>query len=269
MMPTAAMEAVVLAPGWEGAPGWLVLPPQGGTAPLLDLVERALNEASLLGAAPLPQALGLAPGGWHLGVGELRAVAERLGQRGVRLVALCSDAPRSRVAAAALGLQTCTSWFRQGLSGQGAAEAGSGRAGLTLQRGTLRSGDHLEAEASVLVLGDVNPGARVSAGGHVLVWGRLRGMAHAGCRGDAQARIVALQLRPLQLRIAGTVARGPEGSPATGMAEQASLVDGVIRLDPAPPIWPLEPVPQAGRPSGRELGMQRFGPNLPRPQAQP
>jgi septum site-determining protein MinC len=98
----------------------------------------------------------------------------------------------------------------------------------------------------VLVLGDVNPGARVSAGGHVLVWGRLRGIAHAGCRGDASARIVALQLRPLQLRIAGAVARGPDDSPPPGVAEQASLVDGVIRLDPAPPIWPLDTSPAAG-----------------------
>ncbi len=57
-------------------------------------------------------------------------------------------------------------------------------------------------EGSLLVLGDVNPGARVSAGGDVRVWGRLRGVAHAGSGGDQRARIVALQLRPLQLRIA-------------------------------------------------------------------
>jgi septum site-determining protein MinC len=108
-----------------------------------------------------------------------------------------------------------------------------------VHRGTLRSGDHLQVEGSVLLLGDVNPGARISAGGHVLVWGRLRGMAHAGCGGDSNARIVALQLRPLQLRIADAVARGPEDRPPAGLAEEALLVDGTIRIDPASPGWPL------------------------------
>jgi septum site-determining protein MinC len=87
----------------------------------------------------------------------------------------------------------------------------------------------------VLLLGDVNPGARISAAGHVLVWGRLRGIAHAGVSGNREARIVALQLRPLQLRIADVVARGPEGLPPPGLAEQALLVEGEIRIDPAAP----------------------------------
>jgi septum site-determining protein MinC len=108
-----------------------------------------------------------------------------------------------------------------------------------VHQGTVRSGDHLEAEGSLLVLGDVNPGARISAVGHVLVWGRLRGMAHAGCQGDRRARIVALQLRPLQLRIADAVARGPEELPPAGLAEQAVLLDGEIQLEAAPPAWPL------------------------------
>jgi septum site-determining protein MinC len=264
-MSAAAMGAVVLGPGWEGAPGWLVLPQPGAGVPAAELAERALDQASLLADSPLPGTLGLAAGSWRLGVRELRAVARRLGQRGVSLIALCSDDPRTRVAAAAVGLRT-TAPLRAPGSDDPMPPRSDGRSpGLTLQRGTLRSGDHLEAEGSVLVLGDVNPGARVSAGGHVLVWGRLRGIAHAGCRGDAEARIVALQLRPLQLRIAGAVARGPEGSPPAGMAEQASLVDGVIRLDPAPPIWPLD----AGQEGTGGLGVPRFGPNLPRPHSLP
>jgi septum site-determining protein MinC len=264
-MPAAAMGAVVLGPAWECAPGWLLLPHPGAGVPAADLAERALDQASLLSDTPLPGTLGLAAGSWRLGVRELRAVSRRLGRRGVSLIALCSDDPRTRVAAAAVGLHTTAPL------GAPASEAPipSGTDGrtpdLTVQRGTLRSGDHLEVEGSVLVLGDVNPGARVSAGGHVLVWGRLRGIAHAGCRGDAGARIVALQLRPLQLRIAGAVARGPEGSPPAGMAEQASLVDGVIRLDPAPPVWPLD----SGNDGSGGLGVQPFGPNLPRSQALP
>jgi septum site-determining protein MinC len=54
---------------------------------------------------------------------------------------------------------------------------------------------------------------------------------------------VALELRPLQLRIADAVARGPEDRPPPGLAEEARLVDGVIRIDPARPSWPLGPIP--------------------------
>ena len=91
----------------------------------------------------------------------------------------------------------------------------------------------------MLVLGDVNPGARVEARGHVLVWGTLRGVAHAGNRGDRSARITALQLRPVQLRIAEAVARGPAELPVPGVAEQAELVAGLITINPAAPQWPL------------------------------
>jgi septum site-determining protein MinC len=108
-----------------------------------------------------------------------------------------------------------------------------------VHRGTLRSGDHLQSDGSVLLLGDLNPGARISAGGHVLVWGRLRGVAHAGRQGDRSARIVALQLQPLQLRIADAVARGPQDRPPEGLAEEARLKDGEIQIEPASPIFPL------------------------------
>jgi septum site-determining protein MinC len=106
---------------------------------------------------------------------------------------------------------------------------------LLIHRATLRSGDHLKARHHVLLIGDVNPGAQISAGGNVLVWGRLRGCAHAGIQGDLNARITALQLRPLQLRIADLVARGPEEKPQPGLAEEARIVDGEIAIEPADP----------------------------------
>lgn len=114
--------------------------------------------------------------------------------------------------------------------------------GLRLHRGTLRSGDHLTSQGHLMVLGDVNPGARVTAGGDVLVWGRLRGSAHAGCRGNARARIVALQLRPLQLRIADAVARGPEDQPQPGLAEQARIRAGEIVIEAADAQMPTPPL---------------------------
>jgi septum site-determining protein MinC len=75
---------------------------------------------------------------------------------------------------------------------------------------TLRSGQVVKYPGHVIVVGDVNPGAEVLAGGDVFVWGRLRGVVHAGATGDPAAIICALELAPMQLRIADLVARTPE-----------------------------------------------------------
>jgi len=222
--------------------------------PLEDSVG-ALEEIryGLAGWAEVHGPLTLECGAWPLHTGELREVIGILEPRGLRLMGVESHCPSTLVAAAALGLPTAWSPDAPGEpppsptpdQGRGPASGSAPQAapapnpGLLVHRGTLRSGDHLQAEGSVLLLGDLNPGARISAGGHVLVWGRLRGMAHAGRRGDTSARIVALQLRPLQLRIAGAVARGPEERPPEGLAEEARLEDGEIRIEPAHPVWPL------------------------------
>ncbi len=224
------MAAVFVPACRAGLPHHLVLPPAAAAA------GGGLQEVGHgLGVDPPPGAVVLDAGDWSLTLPELRALQDRLRQQGLWLRRVESHCGETLVAAAALGLEAVPS------GGHGADPAAEGpqEPGLTIHRGTLRSGDHLQVEGSVLLLGDVNPGARVSAGGHVLVWGRLRGIAHAGCCGDGDARIVALQLRPLQLRIAGVVARGPEDLPPAGLSEEARLVEGEIRIDPAPPCWPL------------------------------
>ncbi|MFM9109765.1 MAG: septum site-determining protein MinC, partial [Prochlorococcaceae cyanobacterium] len=175
-------------------------------------------------------------GSWALRLPQLRSIATLVESRGLCLREVDGDDPETLVAAAALGLVSSPPLPA---ASHGPAEA-TAADGLTILRRTLRSGDQVDSKGSLLVLGDVNPGAQVSAVGHVLVWGRLRGVAHAGCDGDAGARIVALQLRPVQLRIAGAVARGPEGVPPAGLAEQALLVDGEIRIEAADPLWPLD-----------------------------
>lgn len=166
---------------------------------------------------------------------ELKAIQAQLQQAGLELQRLEACNPLALVPAAALALETALLCEEA----EPAAAASEAADGLTIHRGTLRSGDHLQVEGSLLVLGDVNPGARVSAGGDVRVWGRLRGVAHAGCRGDQQARIVALQLRPLQLRIAEAVARGPEDQPPPGFCEEALLEQGRISIRPAEPSWKI------------------------------
>jgi septum site-determining protein MinC len=215
-------------------PHLLRLPPARGAASLLEEVRQALGDQETVG--PLGGELTLLAGDWRLPLPELRAVQALLEPLGLALSRVCSDLPETRVAAAALGL-IAEAPAQVSAAPTGGA-GGEAVPGLRVHRGTLRSGEHLQGEGSLLLLGDLNPGARISAVGDILVWGRLRGVAHAGCQGDDAARIVALQLRPLQLRIAGAVARGPQERPAPGLAEQARLVDGVIRIDPAEPAFP-------------------------------
>ncbi|WP_398332303.1 septum site-determining protein MinC [Vulcanococcus sp.] len=196
----------------------------------------ALEEvAAWLNSASEPGSLWLHCSDRVLTLPERRAIQDLLGGAGLLVERVQAETALGLVAAAALGLETSLS---QPDATPELARAEPQR--LTIHRGTLRSGDHLEVDGSVLVLGDVNPGARVSAAGDVRIWGRLRGVAHAGSGGNQQARIVALQLRPLQLRIAGAVARGPDDQPPTGFCEQAVLRGGAIAIEPAEPQWPLE-----------------------------
>ena len=189
-----------------------------------------------LGSRPPRGSLVLYSRDWPLTLPELRGLQQLLEGVGLTLERVEGSQAETLVAAAALGLAT---GLRTEPEEQAGGQGDRPAAQLTIHQGTLRSGDHLQAEGSVLLLGDVNPGARISAVGDVRVWGRLRGVAHAGCRGDGSARIVALQLRPLQLRIAAAVARGPEDQPPAGFTEEAVLEGGAIAIRPAEPTWPL------------------------------
>lgn len=77
-------------------------------------------------------------------------------------------------------------------------------------RKTVRSGQRIEFDGNILVMGDVNPGAEIIASGDILVLGKLRGTAHAGAKGDRLAEIFAFQIKPVQIRIAGVYTRAPE-----------------------------------------------------------
>lgn len=77
-------------------------------------------------------------------------------------------------------------------------------------KNSLRSGMGIEYDGNIVVLGDVNPGAEVSAGGNVIVFGKLRGMVHAGKFGNKSTYIFASKLAPTQLRIANVITRAPE-----------------------------------------------------------
>ena len=92
---------------------------------------------------------------------------------------------------------------------------------------TLRSGHKVTYQGHIVVLGDVNPGAELVAGGNIIVWGRLRGVVHAGAGGDTSAVVCSLDLSPTQLRIADKISVSPprKGKPRP---EIAYLEDGQV-----------------------------------------
>jgi len=99
--------------------------------------------------------------------------------------------------------------------------------------GTVRAGQLVEHEGTVVINGDVNNDGSVVAGGDVIVLGKLRGEAIAGRNGDEEAEILALQMEPAQLRIADVYAYGPKGLPGAEIPEKAVLIpdsSGVPRM---------------------------------------
>lgn len=235
------MGAQLIPGGALHAEHQLVLPSEADAGGAVALV-RAAAASSSLTSRHSGASVELGAGAWLLPIRELRGIASALEGHQLQLKAISSANRRTLVAARALGLEAhyCDPpGLDRAAASDGAPESAQAGPAFSVHQGTLRSGDHLQVDGSVLVLGDVNPGARISASGHVLVWGKLRGVAHAGLKGDLNAKIVALHFRPLQLRIAGAVARGPDGLPPGGLAEEARLVNGAIQIDPASPSWPL------------------------------
>jgi septum site-determining protein MinC len=90
-------------------------------------------------------------------------------------------------------------------------------------RRTIRSGQAVHHTSNIVVLGDVNPGAEIIAGGDIIVWGVLRGMVHAGYPDNEEALVCALQLAPVQLRIARFLSRPPEDFEAQPRPEVAMI----------------------------------------------
>ena len=97
---------------------------------------------------------------------------------------------------------------------------------------TLRGGQEVQSQGSVLILGNVNPGAQVIAGGSIDIRGTCRGIVHAGAYGDRDAIIIADHLMPVQIRIADVIAQSPEQYEKPELAERASVQDGRIVIEP-------------------------------------
>jgi len=162
---------------------------------------------------------------------EVRSVAAH---HRVELWALLSENGATEAEARGAGLVTELAYGRE-RRGPGEDEEEGTEKATVVQR-TIRSGQSVRHPGHVVIIGDVNPGAEVVAGGSIVVWGRLRGLVHAGALGDEGAVICALDLAPTQLRIGKHISRSPEDRPSQPLPEKASVRDGRIIAVP----WPAE-----------------------------
>ncbi len=101
-----------------------------------------------------------------------------------------------------------------------------------LHKGTVRSGERISSNGNLCIIGDVNPGAIVSAQKNIYVWGKLLGIAFAGKSGNNNASISSLYLNPLQLRISDVVAIGPKDKPKNLYPEIAVIDNKSIIIKP-------------------------------------
>lgn len=98
--------------------------------------------------------------------------------------------------------------------------------------GTLRSGQEVEYNGNIVVIGDVNPGAFLKARGNIVVLGSLKGVAHAGIGGNYDAIVAAYSLLPVQLRIGEVIVRPPDGDIQYKLPEVAKIVNGEVLIEP-------------------------------------
>lgn len=164
--------------------------------------------------------LALDVGNQILHAAEMGSLRDHLSEKGISLWAVLSNSPKTEQTAQTLGLATRLSVPRPERTVKALdTNLTTGEDAILIQR-TLRSGFRISYQGHVVVIGDVNPGAEIIAGGSVFVWGRLRGVVHAGAEGNESAVVCALDLAPTQLRIAGFIAVPPQrkGKPQPEMA---------------------------------------------------
>lgn len=101
---------------------------------------------------------------------------------------------------------------------------------LTIQR-TIRNGQQINHEGTIVILGDVNPGSEIVAGGDIIIYGNCRGVVQAGVPDYQKATITATKLMATQIRIAHIVARSPDNRELPEHAEKAMIKDGKIFIE--------------------------------------
>ena len=159
---------------------------------------------------------------------QLETIGTTLQQFGVTLWAVEGTHPATHVAARKLGLETSLHPAPSSALATPGEIPLAEMVGIVVRR-TLRSGQAIHHAGHVTLIGDVNPGAEVVAGGDVIVWGKLWGTVHAGAMGDDGAVVCALELAPSQIRIGSHIARSPERGRRPKVPEIASVEEeGIV-----------------------------------------
>lgn len=139
---------------------------------------------------------------------DLGSLRDKLADYGISLWAVLSTSGITEKTSQMLGLATRLPSQKIERSERSEKPSGGqesnmhGEEAVFIQR-TLRSGFSLQTKGHAVVVGDVNPGAEIIAGGSVIIWGKVRGSVHAGAEGNQEAVVCAMELTPTHLRIAG------------------------------------------------------------------
>ncbi len=160
---------------------------------------------------------------------QLQELAESLNQFKIQLKSVSTSRRQTAIAACTMGYSVEQLQRQTKLGAESKPDTPPLAEPLYLEK-TVRSGEEIRHPGHVILLGDLNPGGIVVANGDILVWGRLRGIAHAGALGNRDCLIMSLQMEPTQLRIADAVARAPEKSPLQFYPEVAYITSQGIRI---------------------------------------
>jgi septum site-determining protein MinC len=171
----------------------------------------------------------LLPGDRLLDTRQLQAIAKTLQESSLELHSIVTGRRQTAVAAATAGFNVEQVRGNPDLLGEERPRPVLFAEPLYLKT-TLRSGIEIRHPGTVILMGDVNPGGSIVADGDILICGSLRGVAHAGARGDRTALIFSLRMEPTQLRVADLVARAPALSPERVEPEIARVSEGIIQI---------------------------------------
>jgi len=201
-----------------------------GEGPLQVVLEEMESRLAARASFFLGGRVALQVGARPLSVEQIQGIGAILKRLGMTLWAVVGDHPATLVAAQEMGLETGLRPAGPPAPAPTTQPALEEMSGIVVRR-TLRSGQAVHHAGHVTLIGDLNPGAEVVAGGDVIVWGRLRGTVHAGAMGDERAVVCALQLAPSQIRIGTHIARPPERGRPPKVPEIASVQNGRIVVE--------------------------------------
>jgi len=189
---------------------------------LISLMEKIIEKENFFKGAKLA----LDVGNRILHAAELGILRDRLADKSISLWAILSNSPITEMTAQDLGLATRISVPKPERIIKSNDSSLSGDDAIFLRR-TIRSGFKVVSNGHITILGDVNPGAEIIAGGSIIIWGKCQGVVQAGTEGNEDAVVCALDLNPTQLRIAGIIAISPKrkGKP---QPEVAKIISGQV-----------------------------------------